>query len=299
VTSIKEPRPAPSNQKALAARVRNAARTYDLPEGRLRRQLGVAVVVEMLGRVRGENGRQLFLIKGGSSIELRLGVASSRTTNDLDTVFRGDFSRMYDLARDALAEGWNGFSAVVTPQEAINAPGLRAKPQRFEVKLSFLGQPWRTVPVEVSAAESRSAEHPESVTPLLFAHVGLPTLGLPQTNAVACLTLDYQIAQKLHACTAEDPRGRANDRAHDLIDVLLLWGLVPKQEHPSVRRACLDIFTNRALHPWPPQLLPPAHWERLYEAAYDTVLEPGRRPQTVSEAAAAVRDIVSVIDRAE
>lgn len=298
MTNTKEPRPAPSNRRALAARVRNAARIHDLPEGRLRRQLGVTVVTEMLGRVRGEKGQQLFLVKGGSSIELRLGITSSRTTRDLDAVFRGDFSRMYDLARDALANGWNGFSALVTPQEAINAPGLRAKPQRFEVKLSFSGQPWCTVPVEVSAAESRSADHPESVTPLLFAHVGLSTLGLPETNAVACLTLKYQIAQKLHACSGEDPGGRANDRAHDLVDLLLLWNLVPEQEYSAVRSACLDIFTSRAMHPWPPQLLPPAHWAGLYEAAYGSVLEPGHVPPTVYEAAAAVRDIVDIIDRA-
>jgi hypothetical protein len=46
-------------------------------------QLDVLVVAELLGRVRNENGQQLFLVKGGSSIELRLGVASSRTTKDL------------------------------------------------------------------------------------------------------------------------------------------------------------------------------------------------------------------------
>lgn len=77
------PRPAPANKTALAARVRNAARSADLPEGRVQRQLGVLVVSELLGRVRNENGQQLFLVKGGSSIELRLGVASSRTTKDL------------------------------------------------------------------------------------------------------------------------------------------------------------------------------------------------------------------------
>lgn len=92
MTDGEVPRPAPANETALAARVRNAAPSADLPEGRVQRQLGVLVVAELLGRVRNENGQQLFLVKGGSSIELRLGVASSRTTKDLDAVFRGDFS---------------------------------------------------------------------------------------------------------------------------------------------------------------------------------------------------------------
>ena len=298
MSSGQAPRPAPTNTTALAARVRNAARAADLPEGRVRRQLGVTVVAELLGRIRDEDGRQLFLVKGGSSIELRLGVASSRTSKDLDAVFRGDFSRMYEAARDALTDGWNGFSAVVTPPEAINAPGLSSKPQRFDVKLSFAGQPWCTVPVEVSAAESRSADHPESVSAAPLAHIGLPGLGLPETSAVLCLPLTYQLAQKLHACTGKDPGGRANDRAHDLIDVLLLWDLVPDQEYSAMRSACLDIFVSRATHPWPPQLLWPAHWEGLYRAAYATVLEPGHVPPTVQEAAAAVRYIVDVIDHA-
>lgn len=133
MTAGQAPREAPKNKTALAARLRNAARAADLPEGRVQRQLGVIVVAELLGRVRSENGQQLFLVKGGSSIELRLGVAGSRTSKDLDAVFRGNFSLMYDAARDALVGGWNGFSAVVTPPEEIDAPGLATKPRRFKV----------------------------------------------------------------------------------------------------------------------------------------------------------------------
>lgn len=299
MTAGQAPREAPKNKTALAARLRNAARAADLPEGRVQRQLGVMVVAELLGRVRSENGQQLFLVKGGSSIELRLGVAGSRTSKDLDAVFRGSFSLMYDAARRALADGWNGFSAVVTPPEEIDAPGLATKPRRFKVKLSFTGQPWCTVPVEVSPAESRSADRAESVSPHLIAHVGLPWLGLPETAAVPCLPLTYQIAQKLHACTSQDPRGRLNVRAHDLIDLLLLWPLVPEREYSDSRIACVDIFTSRAMQPWPPQVVPLAHWEALYATAFGTLLEPGLVPRTVREAAAAVRDIVDVIDQAE
>jgi len=41
--------------------VRNAARSADLPEGRVQRQLGVLVVAELLGRVRNENGQQPWM----------------------------------------------------------------------------------------------------------------------------------------------------------------------------------------------------------------------------------------------
>jgi hypothetical protein len=125
-----------------------------------------------------------------------------------------------------------------------------------------------------------------------------PNLSLPETGAVPCLPRNCQIAQKLRACTGEDPDGRTNDRIQDLIDILLIWNLVPQQECVTVWSACLDIFTSRAMHPWPPQLIPLVHWAPLYAAAYVTVLEPGQVPPTVNEAAAAVSDIVNVIDQA-
>ena len=40
------------------------------------------------------------------------------------------------------------------------------------------------------------------------------------------MTLPWQIAQKLHAVTAELDGGRVNDRAHDLVDLQILEALV-------------------------------------------------------------------------
>jgi len=137
VTGGGVPRPAPANKTALAARVRNAARSADLPEGRVQRQLGVLVVAELLGRVRNENGQQLFLVKGGSSIELRLGVASSRTTKDLDAVFRGTFSRMYNTARDALA-GPTGNQRC--PMPATELPNRPEAPRMHRRRSRWTGQ---------------------------------------------------------------------------------------------------------------------------------------------------------------
>jgi hypothetical protein len=298
VTRDEAAREAPRTKGALSQRLRNLARAESLPEVRLQRHLGVLVVAELLGRVRSENGQQLFLVKGGSSIEMRLGISVTRTSKDLDAVFRGDFEQMYQLARASLESGWNDFTAVVTPPEVINVPGLPTKPRRFDVKVSFRGTPWCTVPVEVSPAEASSADAADFVSPSPFAELHLGTLGLDEAALVPCLPLPYQLAQKLHACTAPRPAERANVRAHDLIDILLLWPLVPAAEHGQVRAACVEIFESRATHRWPPSVSAPQNWAALYSKELKSMVDVGGLPTSVEAAVAAVQVVVSTIDAA-
>ena len=62
----------------------------------------------------------------------------------------------------------------------------------------------------------------------------------------------YQVAQKLHACT-EDCGEQTNQRARDLPDLLLIDRLaINDTDLPTIRAACVEIFTGRAKHPWPP-----------------------------------------------
>lgn len=75
MTDEPEAQTTPTNMVSLRARLRNAAKDANLPEVRLQRQRGVLVVAEMLGRIRGPANEHLFLIKGGSNIEMRLGAS--------------------------------------------------------------------------------------------------------------------------------------------------------------------------------------------------------------------------------
>ena len=60
------------------------------------------------------------------------------------------------------------------------------------------------------------------------------------------MTVPWQIAQKLHAVTSVLGEGRVNDRAHDLVDLQLLEGLLPPTELSSTRSACIAVFVARA-----------------------------------------------------
>ena len=64
-----------------------------------------SVVVAALQRALHDDGRPVFLLKGGAYLEIRLGLAT-RATKDVDTLFRGDFDKFIDSLDEALRQPW-------------------------------------------------------------------------------------------------------------------------------------------------------------------------------------------------
>lgn len=124
----------------------------------------------------------------------------------------------------------------------------------------------------------------------------LDHLGLIGPSDVPCVAIRWQIAQKLHACTEIPPEGRINDRFRDLIDVLLLWGLVAEDEQPTVREACEEIFALRATHPWPPRVTVFGSWLEPYRALAEEV---HFAMTDVADAAQAVQGTIDAIAQAD
>ena len=82
-----------------------------------------------------------------------------------------------------------------------------------------------------------------------------------------------QIAQKLHAVSdPHEPPDSINDRARDVVDLLLLRDLAASTGSPTlaeIRQAAMAVFAARideaaqlglATRAWPPTLLAHAHW---------------------------------------
>ena len=296
VDEVQEP---PANFKALVKLVGGLANDLELPPNRVQRHLAVLIVAEMLSRASDLEGNAMFLVKGGSMIELRIGIEASRTSKDLDTAFRGSVDQVEDVVREVIATGWNGFTARIVETVVINVPGLLVKPRRLTLQLSYDGKPWAKVPVEVSSVEASMAEETDLVVSAERAHFGLESLGLPEASAVECVSLHYQVAQKLHACTAEFPEPRENARAHDLVDLILLRPLIPVEELGRTRAACMDVFEARGAQEWPPVIGIPDGWPMIYERAFDDVLSPlPDLPAEVEAAAALVQEWVAKIDAA-
>jgi hypothetical protein len=258
--------------------------------GRVQRYVGVAVTAEIFGTLSDASGPR-FLVKGGSALELRLGLSRSRTSKDLDGVFRGDFDEFFDAALAALRTGWAGFTGRATLPEEIDVPGMPVRPRRFAVKLEYHGRRFVTVPVEVAPDEAGLASEHD---PVQSADLdGLTALGLPRPDPVPCITIRWQLAQKLHACTDPLDGVRPNDRARDLPDILILAALISDHYLPSVRDACHAVFAARDGHAWPPVLVIQPHWSGLYTAAIFGLKD---LPNTVEEAAEAVRAFIRQVD---
>lgn len=281
----------PSNLTSLRARLRNHARDLHQIESRVQRRLAALVVNEIFLTVDPGDDGPPVLVKGGTAIDLRCGASPARLSKDWDAAVRGDLDHFIANARTALANGWSGFTGRLAREAEIDVPGLADKPRRLEVKLDYRGKPFATVPVELSPAEGGSGDEHDSITPTEYSAIGLEPHG-----PVYCLSLRYQIAQKIHACTDPLDGSRDNDRARDLVDLQLLALLLDVDDLSKVRAACVEIFSGRQRHAWPPAVRMWPAWPTLYNAAIANLGDDAR--SDVNEALEWLRQFVGAIDSA-
>lgn len=157
--------------------------------------------------------------------------------------------------------------------------------QPFDVKLSYLGTPWCTVPLEVGHDEIGDAEEPEMVEPA-EANALLGGMGFPPLGPIAIMPLCFQIAQKLHGAT-----GPGSMRAHDLIDLqVIVANAGDEVDWPDVRRICERLFAYRQMQAWPPSVVVGPGWSSLYADQ----IAPGVLP-TVEEAVSWANALVARI----
>ena len=127
---------------------------------RMRTLVANAIVAQML-----PDG----VVKGGSAVRMRFGSGATRYTTDLDTATASDPDEYAARLSEALAAGWEGFTGRVVRREPAAPPGTPGEyvMRPFDVKLSYLGRPWCTVPLEVGFDEIGDAERADATS-----HVG-------------------------------------------------------------------------------------------------------------------------------
>ncbi len=269
---------------------RHADEIGQLPQ-RVMHLVRVAAVCALLDDVRHDDGGHLFIVKGGTAMQLRLGI-SARATTDLDVAFRGHFDDWLERFDAATADTtWSGFTvsrkSAPTP---IDIPGLGYTPWRVPLQVRYEGREFGTIAFEVAIDET-SARHHELVEP---AGIALASFSIDPPGLVPCLDLPYQIAQKLHACT--EPRAGGNDRVRDVIDIWLLEALLEPQQLADVKAAALQTFARRQLHTWPPVVEASTSWRRDYPRLSDA--HPGA-PSDVDAAVDYLADFIARIDQAD
>lgn len=282
----------PTNLRSLQDRLARVAQQQGVVSGRLQRHIAMIVVAQLAATLTDDTGVPVLLVKGGSSLELRRGIAGSRTSKDFDTVARRDVETVHERLADAGEAGWEGFTAIFTAPEEINVPGMPVKPRRFVAKLQYRGKPFASVPIEVSTVEAGNADQFDTLS-----SDSLGLVGVAAAIAVPCMTIPWQIAQKLHAVTAVPEQPKVNDRAHDLVDLQLLDDLLPDADLARTRSACVAVFGARDQHPWPPTVVALPHWPSIYRAALEG-LDHLELAASVEAAAGAVQRLVARIDGA-
>ena len=291
----------PRTKQAIDKWIHDAERELGIGVRRLGWMVASGVVAAAIQRVRHTDGLPRFLIKGGAYLELRLGLRA-RATKDVDTLFRGNFDDSIDVLDEALAEPFDGITFKRTEPEEINVPGRVVKPRRFDILLRLRGKTWRHITLEVSADEGGAGAAADQFRPPSLAHFGL---GTPEMTAA--LVMDYQVAQKLHACTDPHTEEHPNDRVRDVVDLHLLKSAFYDEGHDlhSLATACRSLFAARAEEArqtgqvtprlWPPEIVAHPPWR----VDYSTYAEEVELSLSLDEAVLAINKWIEEIDAVE
>lgn len=266
----------PASASVLNAWIAQAERRLGVESdgGRLGWLIASSVAVAAVQRAVDDDGRQLFLLKGGTLLQHRLPV-TARATRDIDGLVRGDIDAFLLTLETVLRDPWGPLALRRGPVEIIDVPTRVAKPRRFDIYLELRGVTWRRIPFEIAPDEAGIGDASESVeAPLLGG------FGLPDPDALVGIAMRHQIAQKLHAVTdPHDPPASLNDRARDVVDLLLLRDLATATGTPTlgeINEAAAAVFRSRAgdaaqlgLAPrhWPADVAAHPHWAADYQRA--------------------------------
>lgn len=202
------------------------------------------------------------MVKGGTAMKLRFGRTSARFSADLDFVRNIELAEFEGKFQESLRIGWQGFTGVLITKEASKPAGIPKNyiMQPYRIALAYNGKPWKSVMFELGADEiGDSCEYDLKLSDQLIAD--LTRLGFSGIKPIPVIPLHHQIAQKIHASTAE-----GSERAHDLVDLQLL---IDNEETdiPLIRDTCERLFRYRRNQDWPPTFIKNEGWDELYSAA--------------------------------
>ncbi|MFW6599333.1 nucleotidyl transferase AbiEii/AbiGii toxin family protein [Propionibacteriaceae bacterium Y2011] len=216
----------------------------------------------------------LFLLKGGTLLQHRLN-ATARTTKDVDGLIRGDMDSFFEALEGVLDEAWGPLTLRRGAVEVVDVPTKIIKPRRFDLIIDIRGVTWRRIQFEVAPDEAGIGQESEAIEP-----PPLVGFGLPNPEVLVGISMRYQIAQKLHAVSdPHEPPGSINDRARDVVDLLLLRDLITATGSPTQAEVCeagIAVFESRAaeaagsgrpMRAWPPTVTAHDHWAGDYARA--------------------------------
>lgn len=187
------------------------------------------------------------VLRGGSSLKMRYGNATTRFTIDFDVARRLGEEEFIEKFNERLTSGWADFSGRLVKGTKTVPPNVPIEyvMQPYALKLTYTKRPWCTVALEVSYNEIGDADEfdlvpvPDDIKDIFS------KLNFPEPAPIPVMQLEYQVAQKLHGAT--DPKGC---RVQDLVDLQLILER-ESLNRVRLRSICERLFDNRKRQPWP------------------------------------------------
>jgi hypothetical protein len=244
----------PPSAGVLARYAQAYARELGIAEGRVRAWVAYMIMAGVLECATNADS-PLFIVKGGVALELRLR-DRARATKDIDIVLRDRTADLADSLEEALTgEPYQGFSFRRKGQPLLLDNGA----VNMEFGVTYKGQPWTTVSVDIARAEPGEAD-----VEWVDAIARTDAFGVTGPAVLPCLPLRFHVAQKLHGMTLPPRPGKQNERFRDLVDLLLMDAMIT-HDYVALRAACELVFRNRNTHTWPPDLSTvSAHWAKPF-----------------------------------
>lgn len=212
-----------------------------------------------------------WVMKGGRALDFRFG-GRARPTVDVDLVLqggeRGRDGGVGAAIREACAvptgEGFAFEVIYVRRAEDEERGGVKPPWPAFDVRVRavYLGQRFEDLSLDISA-------RPDSALPVdELSTDGM--IGFPVVRILA-VTMERQIAEKVHAMTRRYGSGRPSTRPHDLVDCVAIIRS-SKVEPDRLADAARRVFEERGTHELPESLPDPEpDWSsafRRYGGAY-------------------------------
>lgn len=244
----------------------------------------------MAGVVLGQMLPAGTVVKGGTSMRLRLGPGNSRVTVDFDAARNIELDDYIKSLRSLLEVGWADFTGEVAIRKQGSPTGVPFEyvMQPIDVKLAYRRHPWCTVRLEVSHNEIGDAdtvemrELPQKIKDIFAA------LNFPEPRPIPLMTIPFQIAQKLHGVTQ-----CGSSRVRDLIDLQLI-AESEDVDYVATAVVCRRLFKYRKMHTWPPKVVKAEDWDGIYANQRGEL----RVAATCDEAVAWANKLIERIDKA-
>lgn len=239
---------------SLNHRLRNIAAEEGIPPQRVRNRYAFQRVLARLA----DNPQ--WVLKGGFSLELRLGLAA-RSTKDLDLLLADataqSVSDLQDLLDGALdVDLGDECTFVVRRPRAVRAEDETPSTWRVVVALRLGASAFESITIDVVTRATIPTEGLDSVTIR-------PVLG-GQPFTVRSIDLPRHAAEKAHAYARLYAHERPSSRVKDLVDLSLLIerGLI---DPSTFAQAATIVFQERDGVPPPPDMPnPPGAWRASF-----------------------------------